>query len=346
MKHFVSHLCRALISLALVLTVLAGAAPAADKLKIVCTTTDLASITKAIVGGMAQAASITTGKEDPHFIQAKPSYMIQARDADLWVRVGMGLEVGWEPPLIDGARNPRIREGAPGHLDASDKVLRLEVPTTQITRAMGDVHPEGNPHYWLDPLNGRIVAGEIARRLIQLDPAHAQTYQKNLKAFYHHLDDAMFGPALAHRLGGSRLWAWQVKGELDQRLSELGMLKEAGGWWAAMRSYRDQGIITFHKSWVYFCRRFGLKVLGEMEPKPGVPPSGSHIQKITELIKANHVKLILQEPFYPAKAANLVAAQTGAKVVVVTNSVGGDPQAADYIALINLIVSRVAKALR
>jgi zinc/manganese transport system substrate-binding protein len=346
MKHFIKHCCRALISLALVLTTLAGAAPAADKFKIVCTTTDLAAIAKAIAGGMAQVTSITTGKEDPHFIQAKPSYMIQARDADLWVRVGMGLEVGWEPPLLDGARNPRIREGAPGHLDASEKVLRLEVPNVQITRAMGDVHPEGNPHYWLDPLNGRIVAGDIAQRLSKLDPAHAQTYQKNLKTFYHRLDDAMFGSALAHRIGGARLWAWQVKGELKGRLEALGMLKDAGGWWAVMRPFKGRGIITFHKSWIYFCGRFGLRVLGELEPKPGVPPSGSHIQKIAGIIKANKVELILQEPFYPTKAAELLAAQTGVKVVVATNSVGGDSKATDYIALINLIVSRTAGALR
>jgi zinc/manganese transport system substrate-binding protein len=346
MKHFASRLSRALMALALVLTALAGTAPAADKLNIVCTTTDLASIANAVAGDRAHVTSITIGKEDPHFIQAKPSYMVQARDADLWVRVGMGLEVGWEPPLLDGARNPRILEGTPGHLDASDKVIRLEVPTTQITRGMGDVHPEGNPHYWLDPLNGRIVAGEIAQRLIKLDPAHAQVYQKNLKNFYHRLDDAMFGSALAHRLGGARLWAWQVKGELKRRLDELGMLKDAGGWWAQMRPYRGQGIITFHKSWIYFCGRFGLKVLGELEPKPGVPPSGSHVQKIAGLIKANQVKLILQEPFYPVKAAELLAAQTGAKLAVVTNSVGGDPKATDYIALINLIVARVAEALR
>ena len=346
MKRIAIHLGRAFISLVLILTVWAGAAPAADKLKIVCTTTDLASIAKAVAGSLAQVTSITTGREDPHFIQAKPSYMIQARNADLWVRVGMDLEVGWEPPLIDGARNQRIRPGAPGHLDASEKVLRREVPTARISRAMGDVHPEGNPHYWLDPLNGRIVAGEIAKRLMKLDPAHAQAYQKNLAAFRHHLDDAMFGSVLARRLGGARLWAWQVTGELEQRLNELGMLRDAGGWWAAMRPFKGQGIITFHKSWIYFSSRFGLRVLGELEPKPGVPPSGAHIQKILALMKENQVRLILQEPFYPVKAAELLAAQTKAKVVVVTNSVGGDPLATDYISLINLIVNRTVKALR
>ncbi len=346
MKRIILGLCRALIPLALIVMLSSGTISAAGKLNIVCTTTDLASIAKAIAGEEAQVTSITTGMEDPHFIQAKPSYMIHARDADLWVRVGMGLEVGWEPPLIDGSRNAAIRPGSSGHLDASEKVLRLEVPTTRITRAMGDVHPEGNPHYWLDPLNGRIVAGEIAKRLIKLDPARAQAYQKNLESFRNHLDDAMFGSMLTHRLGGARLWAWQVKGDLERRLTELGMLKDAGGWWAAMRPFKGQGIITFHKSWIYFSNRFGLKVLDELEPKPGVPPSGPHLKKIVGLIETNHVKLILQEPFYPVKAASLLASQTKAKVVVIANSVGGDPLAKDYISLINLIVSRTSKALR
>jgi zinc/manganese transport system substrate-binding protein len=346
MKNIVIGLGRILITLVMCLTILGGVAHAAEKLKIVCTTTDLASIAKAVAGSKAKVTSITTGREDPHFIQAKPSYMILAREADLWVRVGMELEIGWEEPLIDGSRNPRIRPGSPGHLDASQKVLRMEVPTSRVTRAMGDVHPEGNPHYWLDPLNGRIVAGEIAKRLKRLDPANAKTYQRNLDQFLHHLDDAMFGSMLAHRLGGARLWAWQVKGSLKSRLDELGMLKDAGGWWAAMRPFKGQGIITFHKSWVYFCGRFGLKVLGELEPKPGVPPSGGHLRKMAALMKTNQVRLILQEPFYPQKAAGLLAAQTKAKVVVVTNSVGGDPLAADYISLINLIVSRVSAALR
>jgi zinc/manganese transport system substrate-binding protein len=346
MKRIVLGLCRALIPLALIVMLSAGTTPAAGKLKIVCTTTDLASIAKAVAGEEAQVASITTGTEDPHFIQAKPSYMILAREANLWVRVGMELEVGWEPPLIDGSRNAAIRPGSSGHLDASEKVLRLEVPTTRITRAMGDVHPEGNPHYWLDPLNGRIIAEEIAKRLIKLDPARAKTYQKNLETFRRHLDEAMFGSVLTQRLGGARLWAWQVKGDLERQLTELGMLKEAGGWWAAMRPFKDQDIITFHKSWIYFCNRFGLKVVGELEPKPGVPPTGSHLKKITELIRVNHVKLIVQEPFYPVKAADFLASQTKVKVVVVANSVGGDPLAKDYISLMNLIVNRIAKALR
>lgn len=346
MKRIAFGICRALIPLALFLSIGMGSAAAEDKLKIVCTTTDLASIAQAVAGSRAQVSSITSGKEDPHFIQAKPSYMILAREADLWVRVGMSLEVGWEEPLIDGARNARIRPGSPGHLDASEKVLRMEVPTGRITRAMGDVHPEGNPHYWLDPLNGRIVAEEIAKRLAQLDPANGRTYQENLTAFRRKLDSAMFGSKLVQRLGGGRLWAWQVRGELERRLNEQGLLKDAAGWWDALRPFKGQGIITFHKSWVYFCNRFGLKVLGELEPKPGVPPSGAHLSKIAELMKAKQVRLILQEPFYPVKAAELLSAQTKAKLVVVTNSVGGDPKATDYIYLINLIVSRTSKALR
>jgi ABC-type Zn uptake system ZnuABC Zn-binding protein ZnuA len=323
-----------------------GPAAPAGELKIVCTTTDLASIAKSVAGDQAAVESITTGKEDPHFLAAKPSYIIKARSADLWVRVGMDLEVGWEPVLLDSARNPRVREGAPGHLDASRRVPRLGVPAEKVTRGMGDVHPQGNPHYWLDPLNGRIVAGEIATRLAELDPAGAQAYRRNLEAFRHRLDDAMFGGALVHRVGGARLWAWQVKGEMDRRLAELGLEGQAGGWWAALRPFRGRRMVTFHRSWVYFCHRFGLEVAAELEPKPGVPPSGGHLRRVVELMRAHNVRLILQEPFYPTKAAELVAGQTGAELVVVANSVGGDPAADDYLSLIGLVVDRVREALR
>lgn len=334
-----------IVSSALAL-LLSGPAASWAKLKVVCTTTDLASITKSVAGDLAEVVSITSGKEDPHFIQAKPSYIIAARNADLWIRVGMELEVGWEPPLLEGARNPRILEGTKGHLDASLDALRLEVPTARVTRAMGDVHPQGNPHYWLDPLNGRIVAGTIAKRLSILDPANAETFAANLKAFRLRLDQAMFGPALVKQVGGARLWAWLIKSELAGQLSEMGLGSKPGGWTGTMLALQGQSLVTFHKSWVYFCARFGLKIVAELEPKPGVPPSGTHLKKVAALIKKKHVRLILQEPIYPTKAAELIAAQTGAKLVVVTNSVGGDAQAKDYLSLIGLIVNRVSTALR
>jgi len=316
---------------------------AADKkLKIVTTTSDLGAIARAVVGEWGEVRSLCEGKEDPHMLQAKPSYILMARDADLWIRVGLELEIGWEPPILDGARNPKIRVGSPGHLDASETALVRDVPVMTVTRAMGDVHPQGNPHYWLDPLNGRRVAAAIAERLAQLAPERAEAFRANAVAFQRQLDEKMFGPALLAAASAESLWEMTGDGRMDAFLAEPANAGKAGGWLAALQPLRGRRIVTYHRSWVYFAHRFGLEIAGELEPKPGVPPTAGHLTDITALIQAEHVPLILQEPFYSEKAARRVSAAAAIPVVVVANSVGGQAEAADYLALMDLIVTRVA----
>ena len=324
-------------------TLCLGAEAMAGRLKIVTTTSDLAAIAKAVAGDKAEVHGICTGKEDPHMLQAKPSVILQARDADLWIRVGLELEIGWEPPILDGSRNNRIRVGARGHLDASENALILDVPQTTITRAMGDVHPMGNPHYWLDPLNGRRIAGAMAERLAQLRPEDAATFRANAAAFQKALDERMFGVELVKAVGTDVLWAKTQDGTLAALLEEPGNKGKAGGWAAALLPLRGQNIVTYHRSWVYFANRFGLVVLGELEPKPGVPPTAAHLVELAVSAKAEGVKIILQEPFYSAKAANQLAGKIGARVVVVANSVGGQPEASDYLALMDLIMKRASE---
>jgi ABC-type Zn uptake system ZnuABC Zn-binding protein ZnuA len=346
------HYLLALAALALSLSTPAWAA----KLKIVTTTSDLAAIAHAVAGEKAEVHGICTGKEDPHMLTAKPSVILLARDADLWIRIGLELEIGWEPPILDGSRNTRIRVGSKGHLDASESALVLDVPQTAITRAMGDVHPSGNPHYWLDPLNGRRVAGAIAGRLALLDPANAAFYRENAAAFQKTLDERMFGAGLVQAVGADALWAKTQDGSMAAFLGDpaktgkAGLPRrsdgvegaKAGGWVAAMLPLRGQKIVTYHRSWVYLAHRFGLEVAAELEPKPGVPPTAAHLAEVAETARAGEVKLILQEPFYSTKAANQLAAKTGARVVVVANSVGGQPEATDYLALMDLIVQRLS----
>jgi len=316
---------------------------AAEKLNIVTTTTDLASIARHIAGEHAVVTSICTGREDPHFIQAKPSYIIMARDADLWIRIGMDLEIGWEGPVLDGARKTSIRVGGPRHLDASEKVLKLEIPSGKVGRHMGDVHPQGNPHYWLDPLNARIAAKSIADRLSKLEPTYAADFQRNLASFRDALDKRMFGEMPVNMFSGSRLWSLLLKDKLDRFLEDEGVgLK---GWMGQMKPFRGQKIVAYHRSWIYFAHRFDLVIIGEMEPKPGVPPSPSHLETIIELVKNDHVKAILLEPYFSRKSAELVASKTDAKVVVCPISVGGAPQTADYLKLIDSIISQIIKVL-
>jgi zinc/manganese transport system substrate-binding protein len=327
---------------ALAALALTGAATAAE-LKIVTTTSDLAAIAKAVAGDRAEVHSICTGKEDPHMLQAKPSCILLARNADLWIRIGLELEIGWEPPVLDGSRNPRIREGAPGHLDAAESALILDVPTSRVTRALGDVHPQGNPHYWLDPLNGRRLAGAIADRLAEVAPADAALFRANAAAFQQALDKRMFGTALLQAVPAERLWAMTEDGSIAAFFTDPANQGKAGGWLATMQPLRGQQILTYHRSWVYFAHRFGLLIAAEIEPKPGVPPSGAHLRTIAESARQQGVRVILQEPFYSRKAADRLAGETSARVVVVANSVGGQPEASDYLALIDLIVKRLTE---
>ena len=332
---------------------LCPAALAQTKLKVVTTTSDLRSIVEAVGGDKVEVSSMGTGREDPHFIAAKPSCMVLARDADLWVRIGLELEIGYENLVIDGSRNPKIRVGTPGHLDASEGVPRLEVPTDKIDRSMGDIHPQGNPHYWLDPLSMRIVAKNVAARLSKLDSKDADYFAERLKTFTFRLDEAMFGPKLigatgeaagSAEQGGAKAWALLLKGELDAFVRDHGADAIVGGWWGTMRPFKGERIITYHRSWTYFANRFGLVVAAELEPKPGIEPTPSHLNDVLNIIEQQKVKFLLMEPFYSRQAPDWLAKKTGIRIVQVANSVGGQPEATDYIAMIDNVVRRCVEA--
>lgn len=333
---------------------LCGATVNADgKLKVVTTTSDLRSVVEAVGGDKVEVSSLGTGREDPHFIDAKPSCMVLARDADLWVRIGMELEIGYENLVIDGSRNTKIRIGTLGHLDASEGVIRLEVPTGKVDRSMGDVHPQGNPHYWLDPLNVRIVAKNVAARLTKLRPGDEPYFNERLNAFLARLDGGMFGSALmaaaATATGsadqaGAKLWALLLKGQLDDFVKEHGGDSTFGGWFGTMRPFRGVKILTYHRSWSYLASRFGLDVVAELEPKPGIEPSPAHLSDLVDKVASDKVRFLLVEPFYSRQAPDWLAAKTGVVFVDVANSVGGQSGATDYISLMDLIVKRCASA--
>jgi len=292
----------------LLLALAASAASFAGKVNVVTTTTDLASITEAVAGDLAKISSICSGSQDPHHLQARPKYVMMARNADLWIRTGMELEIGWEMPVIDGSRNRKIRPGNLGHLDASTHIQKLEIPeANMLTRAMGDVHATGNPHYLIDPKNAKQVANDIATRLAQLDPKNAESYKQNAADFSSKIDEKM------------------------------------AGWQEAMAPLKGKHIVTYHRSWVYFCEQFDMHIAIELEPKPGVPPSPSHLMRVIQTVQAGDVELILQEPWYSKKAAERVAEESDIRIVTAPLYTGSDPEAADYIALIDLIVKRLTE---
>lgn len=328
----------------LMMTAATLASARAGTLRVVTTTADLKSLAEAIGGDRVQAAAIAQGNQDPHYIEAKPSYILRARRADLWIRVGLDLETGWEPIILEGSRNPRIQIGTQGHLDASEAIKALDVVGGLAHPFAGDIHPRGNPHYWVDPWNGRLLAASIADRLAKLAPGDAAYFAGRLEAFQKRLDEAMFGPDAAAKLGGEKLWEAQLRGQLEPLLAEQKL--PLGGWAGKMKPFRGAKIATYHRSWVYFARRFGLEVAAELEPKPGVPPSPAHLRDVMSKVQSEKIRALLVEPFYDRRAPDLVAERTGTKVLVVTLSVGGQEGVDDYFALIANIVDRLSAALK
>jgi zinc/manganese transport system substrate-binding protein len=299
---------RLLISIVLLGAALAG--PAEGKLRVVTTLQDFASLAQAVGGDRVETFAIAKGYQDPHFVDAKPSFIVKLSRADLLIVAGLELEIGYLPPLIDQSRNDAIHRGNPGYLDASVGCDILQRPTTVVTRAMGDVHPYGNPHYWTDPENGRAIARSIAAKLTELDPAGKATFDKNLAAF-------------------------------DAKLTE----KEKE-WEAEMAPYAGTKVVTFHDSWPNFATRFHLEIVGHIEPKPGIPPSPSHTLEIINLINADKVPVLLVEPYFDLKTPRYIAAKTGAAVITFYPSVGGIPAITDYFSLFDHDIAAFVSAMR
>jgi ABC-type Zn uptake system ZnuABC Zn-binding protein ZnuA len=280
--------------------------------------------------------------EDPHFLTAKPGFILTAKETDVWIRIGMELEVGWEGPILRDSRNRKIQQGAAGFIDASESVIRLEVPQERVTRDMGDVHPHGNPHYWLDPLNGRIMAKTIADHLGRLYPAQRDLFQGNLRNFEHELDTRMFGAALVDRYNGARLWNMLLEEKLADTLRHDATADMAGGWFAALAPFKGEPVITYHRSWIYLTNRFGLQTPVSLEPKPGVPPGSKHLAMVVKTINEQRIKIILMEPFYSSKPAEWVADRTGVTVIVRPNTVCSSPGADSYLEMLDSVITALA----
>lgn len=279
---------------------------AAAKITVITTTEDLASITASIAGDRADVASIAKGYQDPHFVDAKPSYLLKLRKADLLIAVGLELEAGWLPALVQQCRNSKLIGS--GYLDASQGCEILDRPTGQVTRAEGDVHPLGNPHYWLNPGNGKTIATNIARKLSEIQPADSAYFQSRLGAFI---------------------------GELDRR---------SAAWQKEMEPFRGAQVVTYHNSWPNFLRSFDLQVVGYVEPKPGIPPSPAHTLELIQKIRATGVKVILVEPYFDLQTPNAIARETGARVVVMPPSVGGNEQIKDYLGLFDYLLALLKRS--
>jgi ABC-type Zn uptake system ZnuABC Zn-binding protein ZnuA len=291
---------------------LVGVSDAVAQLKVVTSTTDLYDIAKEVGGDKITATHIGEGYQDPHFIEAKPSFVLQLRNADVWAFVGLDLEIGWMPLLLQGARNPKLQPGQPGYLDVSKVVPVLDMARGNVDRSQGDVHPLGNPHYWLDPENGRRIAKLFRETFSKLDAKTASVYEANEKAFTQRLDAA------------------------------------EKSWGAHLAKIKGQPVVAWHTSWRYFAEYTGMNIVAFMEPKPGVPPSPTHVFEVIKDAKARGAKVVLQEPFYETKMSDLVAKQLSGAVLVLPPSVGGlrGKPVDDYISLMKYDIAALAAALK
>ncbi|HEX7517077.1 MAG TPA: metal ABC transporter substrate-binding protein [Chthoniobacterales bacterium] len=285
-------------------------ATAADaKIKVVATLPDLASLAREVGGDKIEASAMAKPTEDPHFVDARPSFVVQLRSADVLIDGGAELELGWLPPLLQNARNPKLEVGKPGRVQASQGVRLMNVPTN-VTRAAGDVHALGNPHFMTDPIIAKTVALHIAQSFAAVDAPNAAFYDANYKNF---------------------------EATINAKLQE---------WGTAMLPFKGQSVVAYHDSWVYFAHRFGLNIDVFLEPKPGIPPSPSHLAEVIEKMKTQKIKAIIVEPFHDRKIAEKVASSTGAKVVDFAQYPGALPNTDSYVKLIDTLVSRLAAAMK
>jgi zinc/manganese transport system substrate-binding protein len=305
MKRSTRALCMALLCLLLAGSI---ALPAFAKIDVVAATPELADITKQVGGNMVSVYSVAKPNQDYHMIEPRPSDVSRIAKADMLVRIGLDLDM-WLDSLINAAGNSRVRKGASGYVDASAGVPKLEVPREQITGASGDIHVYGNPHYFYDPENGKTIAHNVLEGLIRVDSRDKAEFKANYEAF---------------------------AAEIDRRTA---------AWKKELAPYKGHSVVTYHASAVYFLHRFGLKDFGQLEPKPGIPPSPAHVANLIKRMKEDHVKAVAIESVYPKRFPDLIKRETGADYVVVPYSVGS-LGTKNYFDLIDRWVSRYKEALR
>ncbi len=281
----------------------------AGPIKVVTTTMDMKSIAEMIGGNKVSVQSIATGYQNPHFVDPKPSYIISLSNADIFVTVGLDLETGWSPQLVSSSRNSKIQKGSPGYVDASEGVVLFQVPSS-VNRGEGDIHIYGNPHYWLDPLNGKIIARNIANGLEKIDPSDKSFFEANLQIFFE---------------------------KIDSKLKE---------WTAKMAPFKGSKIIAYHNEWVYFETRFGLQIVDFMEPKPGIPPSPSQLVKVIKEVTADKIKVIISSPYFTTSSSDVVSKQTGVKILTLATSTGAFGSIKNYFDLFDYDVDQLVAMLK
>jgi zinc/manganese transport system substrate-binding protein len=317
------------------------------KITVVCTLPTLKALVDEVGGDKVDATALAKGDQDPHFVTPTPVLMKKTREAVLFIENGFSLEL-WADEVVNGSGNSKIFRGTTGRVVAATGVAALEIPSV-LSRELGDIHPQGNPHVWLDPLLAKVEAKNIADALKRTDPANAAYYDMRLADFNKRIDTALFGDELLKLVGIQKLTRLAWSGELASFLetNKLGgqpLSAKAGGWLKQAESLRGVKAYEFHKVWAYFARVFGMTLAGTIEERPGIPPGPQHVRQVTDAIKAEKIPLILVDNFYDPALPNNIARETGAKVVILPNQVEGEPGIKTYFDLINHLLTQITAA--
>jgi zinc/manganese transport system substrate-binding protein len=308
-----------------------------EKKKVMVTLAALKSITEALAGDDFEVTALSKPDQDPHAVSPTPALMKKLREADLFIEIGLQLEI-WADQVAAGSGNPAIDKGGKGRLVASSGISREDVPAV-VDRKEGDIHPEGNPHLWIDPLRAKLLADNIAAGLKSVSPASAAAVDERLKKFKDRIDEAMFGAELVKEVGARTLTRKALDGSIGPWLEERKLAGKLGGWLKKAQPLRGAKVIEFHRTWIYLAKLLGFEIVGSIQPKPGVEPGPKHLEELKTLIAAQKVKAILVDNFYPMAVPEALARDTGAKVAFVP----GQPTD-DYVQFIGVVIDTLVEA--
>ena len=314
-----------------------------DRLKIVTSFADYEAIARFITDNNTEVNHISHGDQDPHFVPPKPSFSVMLMNADMWVTTGMDLEQ-WATTLLDKARNKNIMDGEIGFVAVSEGVKVLQ-KVEVVDRTQGDIHTMGNPHIQTGPLNLKIVARNITIGLMKVDPANAEFYQMKRDEYLDKMDRALFGDDLVDMFGGETLCELLENKTLftflERELKGEKLINKLGGGLKKALPFRGLKVMAYHKNWAYFVDTFGLEVVGYIEPKPGIPPSAKHVQKMIKLIKDQNIQVMLVASYFERGSPQMIENRTGVKAIYLPVHVTGLPEIQDSFQLINYWIDHI-----
>ena len=332
-------------ALAVLGCLLASVSLAAEPLRVCATVPELGSLAEEIGGAEVAVTVFTKGTESAHFTVPKPSFIKALNACNVYLQMGLELEIAWAPALLQNARNAAVLPGGTGFIDASEAISARGVHSGPIDRSMGDIHPGGNPHYLVDPMNGLRVAALLRDRFSALRPDARERFGERYADFRQRLGTALVGEALSRKYDFEKLALLAEHGRLVDFLDSQGDTALLGGWLAALGPHTGAKVVTEHDGWSYFLERFGIEVTAFLEPIPGVPPTTSHLGAVIERMRAEQITVVLTTAYYDPRYARFVSEKTGAAVVPVAHQVGARPGTENYLSMTDYNVKQLAAAL-